>query len=80
MIIGVLGTHWQYYLPPKHNDHHNQSMYVGSDTRPGDDDRDYQVPFRFTGKINKITFKPGPLEMTAGQMKKAAKMNANGRD
>jgi len=58
----------------------NEWMDVGYDTRTGVDDRDYQVPFRFTGKINKITFKPGPLEMTAEQMKKAAKMNANGRD
>ena len=58
----------------------DESMYVGYDTRTGVDDRDYQVPFRFTGKINKITFKPGPLEMTAEQMKKATKMNADGRD
>jgi len=53
---------------------------VGYDTRTGVDDRDYQVPFKFTGEINKITFKPGPPEMTEEQMKKAAKMNANGRD
>jgi len=29
VIVSELGTHWQYYLPPKHSDHHNQSMYVG---------------------------------------------------
>ena len=29
VIVNELGIHWQYYLPPKHNDHHNQSMYVG---------------------------------------------------
>ncbi|MBX3388878.1 MAG: hypothetical protein KF691_05435 [Phycisphaeraceae bacterium] len=44
------------------------------------DDRDYQVPFTFTGTINKITFKPGPPEMTEEQMKQAAEMNAKGRD
>jgi arylsulfatase len=55
-------------------------MDVGYDTRTGVDDRDYQPPFRFTGKINKVTFKPGPPEMTAEQMKQAAKMRAIGRD
>lgn len=28
-IVGELGSPWQYYLPPEHSDHHNQSMYVG---------------------------------------------------
>jgi len=55
-------------------------MDVGYDTRTGVDDRDYQVPFRFTGTINKITFKPGPPEMTEEQMKRAAEMRAKGRD
>lgn len=53
---------------------------VGYDTRTGVDDRDYQVPFTFTGTINTITFKPGPPEMTEEQMKRAAEMNAKGRD
>jgi len=53
---------------------------VGYDTRTGVDQRDYTVPFTFTGTINKITFKPGPPEMTEEQMKQVAKMNANGRD
>lgn len=55
-------------------------MDVGYDTRTGVDDRDYKPPFRFTGTIHKITFKPGPPEMTEEQMKRVAKMNANGRD
>jgi arylsulfatase len=29
------------------------------------DDKDYQVPFRFTGKIGKLTVKLGPNEMMA---------------
>jgi arylsulfatase len=53
---------------------------VGYDTRSGVDDRDYQPPFRFSGKIHKVTFKPGPPEMTEEQMKKAAEMGAKGRD
>jgi arylsulfatase len=28
---------------------------VGSDTGTGVDDKDYQTPFRFTGKIDKLT-------------------------
>ena len=30
---------------------------VGVDTRTGVDDSDYQVPFRFTGKLDKLTVK-----------------------
>jgi arylsulfatase len=33
----------------------DESLDVGSDTLTGVDDQDYQVPFAFTGKINKIT-------------------------
>ena len=33
----------------------DESLDVGSDTLTGVDDRDYQVPFAFTGTINKIT-------------------------
>jgi len=55
-------------------------MDVGYDTRTGVDDGDYQPPFRFTGVINTITFKPGPPEMTVEQMKRAAEMSARGRD
>jgi len=55
-------------------------MDVGYDTRTGVDDRDYQPPFPFTGKINKITFNPGPPEMTAEQMKRTEQMKARGRD
>jgi len=56
------------------------SMDIGYDTRNGVDDNDYQVPFTFTGTIDRVTFKPGPPEMTAEQMKKAAEMKARGRD
>ncbi len=30
---------------------------VGADTRTGVDDKDYQVPFRFTGKLDRLTVK-----------------------
>jgi len=35
----------------------DESFDVGVDTRTGVDDKDYQVPFRFTGKIDKLTIK-----------------------
>ena len=33
----------------------------GWDTRTGVDDNDYQPPFRFTGKVDKLTVKLVPL-------------------
>ena len=33
------------------------------------DDKDYQVPFRFTGKIAKLTFKLGPEQLARGDRK-----------
>ncbi len=35
----------------------DESFDVGADTGTPVDDRDYQVPFRFTGKLNKLTLK-----------------------
>ena len=32
-------------------------------------DKDYQVPFRFTGKIDKLTFKLGPTQLAAADQK-----------
>jgi arylsulfatase len=31
------------------------------------DDKDYQVPFPFTGKIDKLTVKLGPEELTPAE-------------
>jgi arylsulfatase A-like enzyme len=42
----------------------DETFDVGVDTRTPVDDRDYQVPFRFTGKIAKLTFKLGPEQLT----------------
>jgi arylsulfatase len=53
---------------------------VGIDTRTGVDDKDYKVPFRFNGKIEKLTFKLGPPQITAADQKKAAQMNVKARD
>jgi hypothetical protein len=40
----------------------DETFDVGVDTRTGVDDKDYQPPFRFSGKINKLTVKLVPLK------------------
>jgi arylsulfatase len=40
----------------------DESFDVGVDTRTGVDDNDYQVPFRFTGKLDKLTVKLVPMK------------------
>jgi arylsulfatase len=35
----------------------NESLYVGCDTLTGVNDADYQPPFTFTGKLDKLTIK-----------------------
>ena len=42
-----------------------ETFNVGLDTGTPVDDQDYQVPFRFTGKINKLTIKLGPTQLTS---------------
>jgi arylsulfatase len=41
----------------------DETFNVGIDTGTSVDDKDYQVPFPFTGKINKLTVKLGPNAM-----------------
>jgi arylsulfatase A-like enzyme len=43
----------------------DETFDIGSDTRTPVDDKDYQVPFRFTGKLAKLTFKLGPVQLTS---------------
>jgi hypothetical protein len=43
----------------------DETFDIGSDTRTPVDDRDYQVPFRFTGKLDKLTYKLGPEQLTS---------------
>ncbi len=40
----------------------DETLDIGSDTRTGVND-DYKLPFRFTGTINKLTFKLGPSQL-----------------
>lgn len=43
----------------------DETFDVGVDTRTPVDDKDYQVPFRFTGKLGKLTLKLGPVQLTS---------------
>ena len=49
------------------------------DTRTPVDDS-YKLPFRFTGTINKLTFKLGPEQMTAEEKEAAQRALARARD
>ncbi len=57
----------------------DETFDVGSDTRTGVDDS-YELPFNFTGSIDKLTIKIGPSQMTADQKKAAAAAVAKARD
>jgi arylsulfatase len=51
----------------------DETFDVGSDTGTGVDDRDYQVPFKFTGKLNKLTVQLGPSQMFPEEKKEVQK-------
>jgi arylsulfatase A-like enzyme len=58
----------------------DESFDVGVDTRTGVDDKDYQPPFRFTGKLDKLTIKLGPNQMMAEDQKDKAETMARVND
>jgi arylsulfatase len=47
----------------------DENFDVGADTGTPVDDQDYQVPFRFTGKLDKLTLRIEPPRLTAGDLK-----------
>jgi arylsulfatase len=57
----------------------DETFDIGSDTRTGVDDS-YRLPFRFTGTIDKLTFKLGSDQMTASDRKAAAEVVAKATD
>jgi arylsulfatase A-like enzyme len=57
----------------------DESFDIGSDTRTGVDDS-YQLPFRFTGTINKLTFKLGPSQLSAADQRTASEALARAHD
>ena len=50
----------------------DETFDVGVDLRTPVDDKDYQVPFRFTGKIDKLTIKLAPEQLMAEDQKAKA--------
>jgi len=58
----------------------DESFDVGVDTRTSVDDKDYQPPIRFTGKINKLTIKLEPPSTTAEDEKAKAEVLARVND
>jgi arylsulfatase len=42
----------------------DETFDVGIDTRTGVNDKDYQVPFAFDGKIHKLTVDLGPMQLS----------------
>jgi hypothetical protein len=58
----------------------DETFDVGVDTRTSVNEKDYQVPFAFNGKIDKLTVNLGPPQLTAADQKKAAAAIANAKD
>jgi arylsulfatase A-like enzyme len=57
----------------------DETFDIGSDTRTAVND-DYKLPFRFTGKIDKLTFNLGPEQLTDADRKAIAEKLARARD
>jgi arylsulfatase len=58
----------------------DETFDVGMDLRTPVDDKDYQVPFRFTGKIAKLTIKLGPEQLTEADRKEMHKHLVRAKD
>jgi arylsulfatase len=48
----------------------DETFDIGVDTRTPVDDKDYQVPFRFTGKLNNLTVSLKPERLSAENQKR----------
>jgi arylsulfatase A-like enzyme len=57
----------------------DENLDVGSDTGTPVDDKDYQVPFTFTGKINKITLTIDRPKLTPEDIKKLEAAQRNNK-
>jgi len=53
----------------------DETFDIGSDTGTPVDDADYQVPFKFTGKIDKLTVAVAPPVLTPEDVKKLSEAN-----
>ncbi|HEY7308179.1 MAG TPA: arylsulfatase [Gemmataceae bacterium] len=57
----------------------DETFDVGADTGTPVDDKEYQIPFRFTGKLDKLTIKLDPPKLTPEDVKKL-RATQNGPD
>jgi len=57
----------------------DENFDVGADTGTPVDDADYQVPFRFTGKLIKLTLTINRPELTPEDIKKLEEAQRNNR-
>jgi len=57
----------------------HETFDIGIDTRTPVD-FSYDVPFEFTGTIDKLNYKLGPEQLTAEDKQKAAEVLARARD
>ena len=58
----------------------DENFDIGVDTRTPVDDLAYDVPFQFTGTIDKLHYKLGPEQLVAEDKQKAAEAEAKARD
>jgi arylsulfatase A-like enzyme len=58
----------------------DETFDVGSDTGTPVDDKDYQVPFKFTGKIEKLTISVEPPKLTPADIEKLRSAAASAAD
>lgn len=60
----------------------DENFDIGADTLTGVNDADYQPPFRFTGKLNKLTLTIDRPKLTPEDIKKlaATQRNNNARE
>ena len=58
----------------------DETFDIGVDTRTPVNDKDYQVPFRFNGKIDKLTFNLGPSQLSEEERRKLEEAVARARD
>jgi hypothetical protein len=58
----------------------DETFDIGLDTRTPVDDNDYQVPFHFTGKLDKLTFKLEPEQLTEEDRKVMHQYVIRGKD
>jgi arylsulfatase A-like enzyme len=58
----------------------DETFDIGADSRTSVNDKDYQVPFRFNGKIDKLNFHLGPMQLAEEDQRKMNEAIARGHD